>query len=104
MSKNWDFLRKSNLSEDCLVLNIWTPNVENNNTSKILKPIMFWIHGGGLNGGSVELYNGSVLATNDVVVVAVNYRLGWFGFMYGEREDAPGNMGFYDQLLALKWV
>ncbi|CAG2177705.1 unnamed protein product, partial [Oppiella nova] len=65
---------------------------------------MFWIHGGGLNGGSVELYNGSVLATNDVVVVAVNYRLGWFGFIYGDREDAPGNVGFYDQLLALKWV
>ncbi|CAG2178506.1 unnamed protein product, partial [Oppiella nova] len=54
--------------------------------------------------GSIELHNGSVLATNDVVVVAVNYRLGWFGFIYGDREDVPGNVGFYDQLLALKWI
>ena len=98
------FFGKSNLSEDCLVLNIWTPNVQNNNRSKTLKPIMFWIHGGALAMGSIELYNGSGLATNDVVVVAVNYRLGWFGFLYGDRENAPGNVGFYDQLLALKWV
>ncbi|CAG2177614.1 unnamed protein product, partial [Oppiella nova] len=93
-------------SEDCLVLNIWTPNMGNNTSSNdtSLKPVMFWIHGGALTMGSIAMYNGSVLATNDVVVVAVNYRLGWFGFMYGDREDAPGNMGFYDQLLALKWV
>ncbi|CAG2117080.1 unnamed protein product, partial [Medioppia subpectinata] len=42
------------LSEDCLVLNIWTPNAGNNNTNKSqLKPIMFWIYGGGLTGGSI---------------------------------------------------
>ena len=71
-----------------------------------LKPVMFWIHGGGLIGGSIFMadYNGSVIATNDVVLVATNYRLGPFGFLYGDREDAPGNVGFYDQLLALKWV
>ncbi|CAG2114545.1 unnamed protein product [Medioppia subpectinata] len=67
---------------------------------------MFWIHGGGLTAGSAfqEWYNGSALATREVVVVSVNYRLGLFGFLYGDREDAPGNVGFYDQLLALKWV
>ncbi|CAG2102395.1 unnamed protein product [Medioppia subpectinata] len=87
-------------SEDCLVLNIWTPN------TTALKPVMFWIYGGGLTMGSIfqEWYNGSALATNDVVVVSVNYRLGPFGFLYGDREDAPGNVGLYDQLLALKWV
>ncbi|CAG2119951.1 unnamed protein product, partial [Medioppia subpectinata] len=84
----------STLSEDCLVLNIWTTN------TTALKPVMFWIHGGGLTIGSIfqEWYNGSALATNDVVVVSVNYRLGPFGFLYGDREDAPGNVGFYDQL------
>ncbi|CAG2178468.1 unnamed protein product, partial [Oppiella nova] len=95
-------------SEDCLVLNIWTQNTRNNRSVKglPLKPVMFWIHGGGLIGGSIFMsdYNGSVLATNDVVLVATNYRLGPFGFLYGDREDAPGNVGFYDQLLALKWV
>ncbi|CAG2117152.1 unnamed protein product, partial [Medioppia subpectinata] len=89
------------LSEDCLVLNIWAPN----KTSSALKPVMFWIYGGGLSGGSIfmDKYNGSVLATQDVVIVSTNYRLGEFGFLYGDREDAPGNVGFYDQLLGLKW-
>ena len=85
-----------------MVLNIWTPNVGNNNSS--LKPVMFWIHGGGLSFGSCDRYNGGPLATHDVVFVAINYRLAHFGFLYGDREDAPGNQGFYDQLLALKWV
>ncbi|CAG2106632.1 unnamed protein product, partial [Medioppia subpectinata] len=95
------------ISEDCLVLNIWTPNAGNNNTNKSqLKPIMFWIHGGGYTGGSIfmDIYNGKVLATNDVMIVSTNYRLGPFGFLYGDREDAPGNVGLFDQLLALKWV
>ncbi|CAG2117706.1 unnamed protein product [Medioppia subpectinata] len=97
-------------SEDCLVLNIWTPQAGNAGTTKpkapALKPVMFWIYGGGLTTGSIFFhdFNGSVLAANDVVLVAPNYRLGPFGFLYGDRKDAPGNVGFYDQLLALKWV
>ncbi|CAG2162484.1 unnamed protein product, partial [Oppiella nova] len=95
-------------SEDCLVLNIWTPHTRINRSMKglPLKPVMFWIHGGGLIGGSIFMadYNGSVLTTNDVILVATNYRLGPFGFLYGDREDTPGNVGLYDQLLALKWV
>ncbi|CAG2114429.1 unnamed protein product [Medioppia subpectinata] len=84
------------LSEDCLVLNIWTPNVDNSNNNQQktgLKAVMFWIYGGAL-----------MLATNYVVVVTVNYRVGPLGFLYGGDETAPGNAGFYDQLLALKWV
>ncbi|CAG2172985.1 unnamed protein product [Oppiella nova] len=92
--------------EDCLVLNIWTPNMGNNSSSKqtSLKPVMFWIYGGGLATGSISKFNGGPLATHDIVFVAANYRLGPLGFLYGGREDAPGNQGFYDQLLALKWV
>jgi acetylcholinesterase len=77
--------------------------VETNGPSK-LKPVMFYIHGGGLSFGSVFTGSGSVLATNDVVIASTSYRLGQLGFLYGDREDAPGNVGFYDQLLALKWV
>ncbi|CAG2119446.1 unnamed protein product, partial [Medioppia subpectinata] len=106
-SNKWDKMNIT-FSEDCLVLNIWTPNAGNNNTNKSqLKPIMFYIHGGGLTMGSIfymPIVNGSVLATHDVMIVTVNYRLGNFGWLYGDREDAPGNVGFYDQLLALKWV
>ena len=65
---------------------------------------MFYIHGGGLAVGSIFGLNGSVLATNDVVFASTSYRLGQLGFLYGDREDAPGNVGFHDQLLALKWV
>ncbi|CAG2169389.1 unnamed protein product [Oppiella nova] len=51
-----------------------------------------------------DIYNGSVLATNDVVIVSVNYRLGPLGFLYGGDHTSPGNVGLYDQLLGLKWV
>ncbi|CAG2117407.1 unnamed protein product, partial [Medioppia subpectinata] len=99
-SSGLPFLPGTVQSEDCLVLNIWTTN------TIALKPVMFWIHGGSLNVGSIfnEWFNGSVLATHDVVIVSTNYRLGPLGFLYGDREDAPGNVGLYDQLLALKWV
>ncbi|CAG2166663.1 unnamed protein product [Oppiella nova] len=103
-----DFIGNLTLSEDCLVLNVWTPHVRSNTSSKDLplKPVMFWIHGGGLVIGSSfqYQYNGSALAAHDVVVVSMNYRLGQFGFLYGGDDRAPGNQGFYDQLLALKWV
>ncbi|CAG2113622.1 unnamed protein product [Medioppia subpectinata] len=92
-------------SEDCLVLNIWTPTLPTDNTSKTpLKPVMFWLYGGGLSIGTIDMYNGGPLASHGVVFVAPNYRVNHFGFLYGDREDAPGNVGFYDQLLALKWV
>ncbi len=98
--------KNMNLSEDCLVLNIWSPELPVNTTHFKAKPVMFFIYGGGFAIGSIyqSLYDGRVLATNDVVVVTANYRLGAFGFLYGGQESAPGNMGLYDQTLALKWV
>ena len=68
---------------------------------------MFWIHGGGMVSGSIyqlPYYNGSVLATNDVVIVTANYRLGTFGSLYGGPYNSPGNLGLYDQLMAMQWV
>ncbi|CAG2100777.1 unnamed protein product [Medioppia subpectinata] len=100
-----NFPEVENQSEDSLVLNIWTPTLPTDNTTnQSLKPVMFWIYGGALSFGTIDMYNGGPLAAHDVVFVAPNYRLGLFGFLYGDREDAPGNVGFYDQLLALKWV
>ncbi|XP_054165699.1 cholinesterase-like [Oppia nitens] len=96
------FMGNITLNEDCLVLNVWTPNISN-----VLKPVMFWIYGGAFKLGSSFqwVYNGSALAAHDVVVVSVNYRVDVFGFIYGGNESsAQGNMGLFDQLLALKWV
>ena len=68
---------------------------------------MFWIYGGGFRSGSIfsEMYNGkSIAALGDVVYVAVNYRLGSLGFLYGGDSEHPGNLGLLDQIQGLKWV
>ncbi len=86
--------------EDCLTLNIWTPATDNEK-----RPVMFWIHGGAfmIGGGTDPMYDGSVLALRgDIVIVTINYRLGSFGFLYSK--GIPPNVGFQDQLMALKWV
>lgn len=89
---------------DCLYLNIWVPN---NAGSKLKNAVMFWVHGGGFRIGSSRLdyYDGRVLAAlGDVIVVTTNYRLSVEGFLYFGTDEAPGNMGLYDILEALKWV
>ncbi|UYV78928.1 BCHE [Cordylochernes scorpioides] len=89
------------MDEDCLYLNIWTPSSSKHDR----KPVMLWIHGGAFLFGSGSNNEGFVLsALGDVVVVGINYRLGSFGFLVSGMEDAPGNMGLYDQLMALRWV
>jgi len=98
-------------SEDCLFLNVWTPTL---NSSAAL-PVMFWIHGGGFNSGSgsqltldtisfTNIFDGSQLALRDVIIVTFNYRLGVFGFLYGNSTEAPGNVGLWDQAMALNWT
>ena len=96
--------------EDCLTLNIWSPSAPE--TPELL-PVMLWIHGGSFTGGSASLpfYDGTVLATHDVVVVSINYRLGALGFMAHEALIDPdaqypstGNYGLLDQIAALQWV
>lgn len=94
---------KTPLSEDCLTLNIWTPNTNGK------KAVMFFIHGGSFatGAGSDGEYNGANLAGNgDVVVVTVNYRLNVLGFMdfsfMGNGFDA--NCGLYDIVEALKFT
>ncbi len=87
-------------SEDCLNLNIWTPEIDNKK-----RPVMFWIHGGAfLMGGGIDpMYDGSALAKRgDVVVVTINYRLGALGYLY--IPGVTANVGHLDQILALKWV
>jgi para-nitrobenzyl esterase len=92
-------------SEDCLVLNVWTPGVRDG----AKRPVMVWFHGGGFSAGSGSSpgYDGARLARRgDVVVVTVNHRLNVLGFAYlGEQpEGTVANAGMHDLLLALRWV
>lgn len=93
-------------NEDCLYLNVWTPNVSK--TAK--RPVMVFIHGGAFMVGNPTepMYNGAALASKDVVVVNFQYRLGPFGFLELEDLDpaysGSGNNGLRDQIAALKWV
>jgi para-nitrobenzyl esterase len=95
-------------SEECLVLNVWTPAVNDNRR----RPVMFYCHGGGYTTGSggQNIQDGSHLAaTYDVVVVASNHRLGLLGYLYlgeigGEEYATSGNQGMLDIVAALKWV
>ncbi|KAB0804534.1 hypothetical protein PPYR_01504 [Photinus pyralis] len=93
-------------SEDCLYLNVYTPQIHCE--SMHLKPVMFWIHGGGFvrGSGNSDTYGPDFLITQDVVIVTINYRLGILGFLNFEDPslDVPGNAGLKDQVMGLKWV
>jgi len=95
-------------SEDCLTLNIWTPNFKGPK-----KAVLLWIHGGCYVSGSASdaEYNATKLAADqDVVVVSVQYRLGVFGFLGSPQirqrdpKGSTGNYGLMDNIAALKWV
>ncbi len=94
-------------SEDCLFLNVWTAAGEGDDP----RPVMVWIHGGGLSlGWSNQIgYDGSAFATKGVVLVSINYRLGPLGYLAHpalskESGGDSGNYGFLDQIAALQWV
>jgi para-nitrobenzyl esterase len=100
-------------SEDCLSLNVWTPELPAHPTVEPGRgrPVMVWIHGGGFTtgSGSVFLYRGGDLVRNgDAVVVTINYRLGALGFLghWNVMDDDGhiGNWGLFDQMAALHWV
>ena len=93
-------------SEDCLVVNVFTPSLSGK------RPVMVWLHGGGFAGGagSAHSFDGNYLArSGDVVVVAVNHRLNVFGYLYlgdvgGEKYADSGNAGMLDVVAALQWT
>ena len=93
-------------SEDCLTLNVWSP------ADAQKAPVIVWIHGGALVTGSSRetLYDGARLASEGVVVVSINYRLGVLGYLAHPALSAEspqglsGNYGLMDQIEALRWV
>lgn len=98
----------SPISEDCLYLNVWT----NAKSSTEKKAVMVWIYGGGfVSGGTAcAIYDGENMAKKNVVFVAIQYRVGVFGFLAlpqltkESNGKASGNYALLDQIEALKWV
>ncbi|GBN72768.1 Cholinesterase [Araneus ventricosus] len=93
-----------NMTEDCLYLNLWVPYSKK---SSSLKPIIVFIHGGAFNAGSsnMNVYDGTKLSQyGDIIVVSMNYRVGVMGFFTAFIDEANGNAGIYDQVMAIKWV
>jgi para-nitrobenzyl esterase len=103
---HWNY---GDVNEDCLVINVLTPGI--NDGKK--RPVLFWIHGGGfLFGNAIEQdgYNGENFARfGDAVFCSINHRLGPFGYcdlagVGGEKFAASGNVGMLDIVAALEWV
>lgn len=106
---------KGNISENCLYLNIWTPSYNTTDPQKIATknlPVYVWIFGGRFEMGSanVPTYDGSGFATQDIIVVTLNYRMSAFGFLAHPElsaesgHNSSGNYGLLDQQFALQWV
>jgi para-nitrobenzyl esterase len=95
------------MDEDCLNLNIWSPEKQAGPC-----PVMVWLHGGGFGtgAGSLPPYDGSYFASLGIIVVTLNYRLGVLGFLAHPEltaesgNNSSGNYGIMDQIFALKWV
>jgi para-nitrobenzyl esterase len=93
-------------SEDCLFLNVWTPEARPGANL----PVMVYFHGGAYSTGSVvdPLNDGRHLAARGVVAVTVNHRLNALGYLYlaclDPRFPDSGNLGQLDLILALKWI
>ena len=104
-----------NDSEDCLFLNVYTPDFKRNHHGSSHDrddddrlPVMVWIHGGALVSGGGDIYDPTPLVKKGVIVVTINYRLGLLGFFAHPALDSEGhlagNYGLMDQQLALRWV
>ena len=100
------FLPPGPVGEDCLYLNVYTPASHNSGGGR---PVLVWIHGGGLVQDGGRNYDGTKLAADGTVVVTINYRLGALGFLAhpalaSRPGGAAGNYGLMDQQAALRWV
>ncbi len=99
--------RRTPQSEDCLFLNVWTPDPH----PGARRPVMVYVHGGAFafgSGSDPETEGYRLAAHGNVVVVTVNHRLNAFGYLSLARLDSrypdSGNAGQLDLVLALQWV
>nr|CAG4717532.1 unnamed protein product [Naegleria fowleri] len=91
------------MSEDCLTLNVYTPDQLGNGSL----PVMVFIPGGHFDMGTANcaLYDGGYfVGKTNVILVTINYRLGALGYLVNSKNGLRGNFALKDQRLALKWV
>ncbi|XP_034250349.1 venom carboxylesterase-6-like isoform X2 [Thrips palmi] len=99
------YLRNLQGSEDCLYLNVYTPQLPFWGSSNL--PVMVRLHGGGFTTGSgnTDMTGPDFIVKERVLLVTINYRLSVFGFLcVDEPGDGQGNMGLKDQVAALRWI
>ncbi|CAN7941075.1 unnamed protein product, partial [Ixodes hexagonus] len=104
-----DYLNSSISSEDCLYLNVWRPAsaCPQSGRCDANLPVVVFLYGGAFQWGDSALVlndPANFVALSDVIFVTLNYRLGILGFLSSGTEELPGNMGLWDQNVALKWV
>ncbi|XP_023955053.2 carboxylic ester hydrolase [Bicyclus anynana] len=96
----FDLIHNKTMQEDCLIANVYVPNVENTNL-----PVIVYVHGGGFIMGYGDLVTPKKIVSNkEVIVVNFNYRLGAHGFLCLGTKDIPGNAGMKDQVALLRWI
>ena len=95
---------ESQMSEDCLYLNIFTPAGHASRKKRL--PVLLWFHGGGFQQGAArrQEFEGRRLAERDVIVLTINYRLGSLGFLVSSPDGITGNFGLMDQRAAMYWI
>lgn len=105
VDRGWNTQAATFASEDCLYLEVATPDLK----PRKAMPVMVWIHGGSnyAGGGAGTIQSG--LVRKGVVLVSLQYRLGALGFLSHpaltrEGGGASGNYGLMDQQAALRWV
>ncbi|XP_052068367.1 bile salt-activated lipase-like [Mytilus californianus] len=97
------FLPSTDVSEDCLLLDIFVP-VSNTKVLK-KKAVVIWFAGDNFEFGQRGLLPTSDLVMyGDVINVVVAYRLGVFGFLSTGDSVIPGNFGLWDQKMAIEWI
>lgn len=96
-------LNATDVSEDCLRLNVYSRAL----SPTASRPVIVYIHPGGfylLSGQSYNYAGPQNLMDRNIVLVTINYRLGSLGFLSTGTKEAPGNNGFKDQVIALRWI
>lgn len=80
-------------AEDCLYLNVYTPELPSDTNNSPKKSVMVWVHGGALTigSGNSDTYGPEYLLINDVIVVTINYRLG----LLGEQQISPVQQKYF---------
>lgn len=95
----------NDMSEDCLNLNVFTPNSTAFQEQSATNPVLVWLHGGAFILGTSSATDPSTIATQgNIVVVTINYRLGALGFLSLKEEGLTGNYALFDVIQVLRWV